>query len=111
MTKKHKAGRPPVNDLVKKRVISDYKVGHRMQDIADRYGLHRITVNRILREADVPKRRGNGGKPKPPKKPKPVTIRVKIPRDLNNKIDNCKYSQRKLITALLNHYFDKIEQK
>jgi transposase len=38
-------------------VVSDYRKGDAVKDIAARYGIHRATVTEILRRAEVPARR------------------------------------------------------
>jgi transposase len=39
------------------KVVSDYRRGDAVKDIAARYGVHRATVTEILRRAEVPTRR------------------------------------------------------
>lgn len=103
----NKVGRPPVNELVTQRILEDYKAGVKQKDIADRYGIHRVTVSKLLRKCGVPARAPKSKK-KSKRKPKPFTLHVKIPRELKDKLKNCKHSDRKLITALLKHYFTKV---
>jgi transposase len=38
-------------------VVSDYRKGDAVKDIAARYGIHRATVTEVLRKAEVPARR------------------------------------------------------
>lgn len=106
-----KAGRPPINETMRQRIVADYKSGATQQAISDRYGMHRVTVNKILRDEGVPAR---PRRPKEPKKKigrpksKAFLLHLKIPRELKEQIDKCPHTPNKLVTALLKHYFHRI---